>query len=439
MSNSAITSDFKAEPWWWEAARPTATQDVQPPASTDVVVIGAGYTGLSSALTLARAGRQVTVIDALIPGEAASSRNAGLVGRGLLGGFSQMSGQFGTERTAHLTSGAEDAYDYTIGLMHELQIECCLSHRGRLMPTWNQAQYDALAADFENQQKYLKIDGGMLSADELSQELRVKGANGALLVTNTSTVHPAMYHRGLRAAAEAAGAVVIGPCPAQQLVRSADGFEVTTPEGVIKARDVVVATNGYTGGVTPWFRRRIVRSTAFMAACEPREPSLLKSLVPGERPCVDYSRYMFNYWRIAPDDSRRLLFGGQTGYLFKSERDIAQLLQVDLARIFPELAGTRFSHLWKGQIGFTMDRLPHLGVRDGAHFAMGCNGAGLPMGTYIGHKIALRLLGDRDAATPFDDLSFPRTPALFGFPWFMPVLTAWARWQDSRGIAAKGH
>jgi len=439
MSNPAITSDFKTEPWWWEAARPTPTRTTRPPSTADVVVVGAGYTGLSSALTLARSGRNVTVIDALMPGEAASSRNAGLVGRALLGGFSKMSARLGLERTAQLTKGAEDAYDYTISLMNELKIECHLTHRGRLIPTWNQQQYDETAADFALQQQHLNIEGGMLSADELSQELRVKGASGALLVANTSTVHPAMYHRGLRAAVEAGGATIVGDCALENLTRTADNIEVMTSRGAIRTNNVVVATNGYTGGVTPWFRRRIVKSTAFMAACEPRDASLLKSLVPGQRPCVDYSRNMFNYWRLAPDDSNRLLFGGQTGYLFKSERDIARLLQVDLARVFPELEGTRFTHLWKGQIGFTMDRLPHLGVRDGIHFAMGCNGAGLPMGTYIGHKIAQRLLGDPQSTTPFDNLPFPKSPCVFGFPWFMPVVTAWARWQDSRGIAAKGH
>ena len=86
-----------------------------------------------------------------------------------------------------------------------------------------------------------------------------------------------------------------------------------------------------------------------------------------------------------------------------------------------------------------MDRLPHLGYRNDVFFAVGCNGAGLPMGTYIGHKTALKLMGDKDGATPFDNLPFPRSPSVLGYPWFMPMMTAWARWQDSRGKAAKGH
>ena len=435
----AITGDFSTDPWWWEAARPWPSDDRPLPASTEVLVVGAGYTGLSAALTLAEAGREVLVLDRLLPGEAASSRNAGFVGRSLLGGFGPMAKRLGMAQTVTLHQGAEDAYDFVIDLMRRLSIDCHLVHHGRLLPVWNQAQYDETAADFESQRRHLRVEGAMLSEQELSQELRVAGARGALLIENTSSVHPGMYHAGLRRAAEAAGARVVGKCAVARLAREADGFAVHTERGALRAAEVVIATNAYTGGLTPWFRRRLVRSIATMAACEPRDPALLKSLMPGERTYIDYSRYQFNFWRIAPDAESRLLFGGQTGLLFKRPEEIALRLQVDLERIFPELAGTRFTHLWRGEVAFTMDRLPHLGVHEGLHFALGCNAAGLPMGTWIGHKVALKLLGDPEGATPYDDRRFPISPSILGFPWFMPILTTWARWQDWRGATAKGH
>ena len=435
----AITDDFTTDPWWWEAARPWPSEDAPLPASADVLVVGAGYTGLSAALTLAEAGRDVLVIDRLMPGEAASSRNAGFVGRSLLGGFSQMAEKLGIPETVTLHRGAEEAYAFVVDLMRRLSIDCHLVHRGRLLPVWNQAQYDETAADFERQRQHLGVEGGMLSEQELSQELRVSGARGALLIENTSSVHPGMYHAGLRRAAESAGARVMGGCAATKLVRETEGFAVHTERGTLRAREVVIATNAYTGGVTPWFRRRLVRSTATMAACEPRDPALLKSLMPADRTYIDYSRYQFNFWRIAPDAPSRLLFGGQTGLMFKRPEEIALRLQADLERIFPPLAGTRFSHLWRGEVAFTMDRLPHLGVHEGVHFALGCNAAGLPMGTWIGHKVALKLLGDPESATPYDERSFPVSPSILGYPWFMPILTTWARWQDWRGAAAKGH
>lgn len=439
MTNQATTDDFTTDPWWWEAVRPWPSGDSPLPAAVDVLVVGAGYTGLSAALTLAEAGREVLALDRLRPGEAASSRNAGFVGRSLLGGFSRMAQKLGVPETVTLHRGAEEAYDYVVDLMGRLSIDCHLVHRGRLLPVWNQVQYDETAAEFELQRRHLRIEGGMLSERELAQELRVSGARGALLIENTSSVHPGMYHAGLRRAAEAAGARVTGGCAVTHLAREAEGFAVRTGRGSFRAREVVIATNAYTGGLTPWFRRRLVRSNATMAACEARDPALLKSLVPGDRTYIDYSRYQFNFWRIAPDAPSRLLFGGQTGLMFKRPEEIALLLQADLERIFPPLEGTRFTHLWSGEVAFTMDRLPHLGVHEGVHFALGCNAAGLPMGTWIGHKVALKLLGDPDGATPYDGRRFPLSPSILGYPWFMPLLTTWARWQDWRGAAARGH
>ena len=165
MAHQAITDDFTTDPWWWEAARPWPSDDNPLPASADVLVVGAGYTGLSAALTLAEAGRDVLVLDRLMPGEAASSRNAGFVGRSLLGGFSRMAESLGLAETVTLHRGAEEAYDFVVDLMGRLSIACHLSHRGRLLPVWNQAQYDESAADFERQRQHLQVEGEMLSKE----------------------------------------------------------------------------------------------------------------------------------------------------------------------------------------------------------------------------------------------------------------------------------
>ena len=438
MSSNAISDNFTTNPWWWEAAPRDTGLDTPLPDSVDVAIVGSGYTGLSAARTLARAGRDVVVLEADALGEGASSRNAGFVGRALLGGFSRIAEKQGLEQAVTLYRGAEDAYDYTIDLMESLQMKCHLVKRGRVLPVWNQAQYDATEAEFELQQRHLKVEGQMLSSDELAQELQVTDGYGALLISNTAAVHPGMYHSELLAAAQGSGAQTCGGARVDLIRHDRGGKTLHTARGNIKAKEVIIAANAYTGGETAWIRRRLVRSSAFMAATEPLEPALLTKLMPTQRTYVEYSRYMINFWRPAPDDNR-LLFGGQSGLLHKSNEEVAHRLQIDLKRVFPGLEGTRFSHLWKGWVAFTMDRLPHLGFHNGVYFAVGCNGAGLPMGTYIGHKTALKLLGDKEGATPFDDRPFPRSPSVLGYPWFMPVMTAWARWQDHRGKASTGH
>ena len=438
MSSNAITDDFTTNPWWWEVAPRESGIETGLPDSVDVAIVGSGYTGLSAARTLANAGRDVVVLEADALGEGASSRNAGFVGRALLAGFTNITEEQGLERAVTLYRGAEEAYDYTIDLMESLDMKCHLMKRGRVLPVWNEEQYKTTEADFELQQRHLQIEGQMISSDELAQELQATGGYGALLISNTAAVHPGMYHSELLAATQHAGARICGGARVNVIQHDQDGKTLHTARGKVRAKEVIIATNAYTGGETAWIRRRLVRSSAFMAATEPLEPALLTKLMPTQRTYVEYSRYMFNFWRPAPDDSR-LLFGGQSGLLHKSNEEVARRLQVDLKRVFPELEGTRFSHVWKGWVAFTMDRLPHLGFRNGVYFAVGCNGAGLPMGTYIGHKTALKLLGDKESASPFDDLPFPRSPSGLGYPWFMPMMTAWARWQDSRGKAAKGH
>ena len=438
MVSRATTEHVTTNPWWWEAAPRQSGLDDSLPHCVDVAIVGSGYTGLSAARTLAQAGLDVVVLESNALGEGASSRNAGFVGRSLLGGFTQMAEKQGLERAVNLYRGAEEAYDFTIDLMESLDMRCHLMKRGRVLPVWNEEQFNTTEKDFELQRRHLKVEGQMLSADELTQELNAVDSYGALLISNTAAVHPGLYHAELLADAQKAGAHTCGGARVTGIRHDRTEKTLTTHRGTVRAKDVVVATNAYTGGETAWIRRRLVRSSAFMAATEPLEPSLLNKLMPTQRTYVEYSRYMFNFWRPAPD-ANRLLFGGQSGFLHKSNEQIASRLQVDLARVFPALAGTRFSHVWKGWVAFTMDRLPHLGFRNGVYFAVGCNGAGLPMGTYIGHKIALKLLGDKDATTPFDDLSFPLSPSVLGYPWFMPMMTAWARWQDKRGLPSSGH
>ena len=127
-----------------------------------------------------------------------------------------------------------------------------------------------------------------------------------------------------------------------------------------------------------------------------------------------------------------MLFGGRVSLAEIDERQSALGLYRRLLRVWPELAGRRLSHSWKGAIAFTFDRLPHMGVCPGcAPFALGCNGSGIAMATWLGDQIALKLLGRADAACPFDGPDFPTRPLYYGRPWFLPAVGAWYRWRDA--------
>lgn len=439
MPSDALIEGAKHDPWWWEAAKRPTSDRAALPTEVDVAVVGSGFTGLSAARTLALGGREVLVLEDGVIGVGASTRNAGFLGRQLLAGFSSIMKHQGLQPAVDLYRGASDAYEFTLNLIKSESIDCHLSERGRFLPAWNQAQYDFAARDFDIQHQHTGLEGGMISAEAMAQEVRCEGGVGGLLITNTGSVHPGLYHQGLLSLSERAGVTLRDNARVTAINYEKDGRYLHTARGIVKAKEVVIATNGYTGSETRWFRRRLVRARAFMAATEPLEPALIRQLIPTDRTYVDYSRNLFNYWRRAPDTDNRILFGGQVGFLHRGLDRIAGGLQVDMKRVFPELADARFSHVWEGIIALTVDRLPHIGKRDGAYFAFGCNGAGLPMGTYIGHKTGLKILGAKDADTPFDDLSFPISPSIMGYAWYLPMLTAWARWQDSRGVPSAGH
>ncbi len=203
---------------------------------------------------------------------------------------------------------------------------------------------------------------------------------------------------------------------------------------MVSARDVLVATNGYTTGATSWLSRRVVPFDAFMVATESLPPEVLDRVLPTGRTCLD-DNHNIDFVRRSPDGAR-ILFGGRTGNGETDPMVMAGVLQQRLERIFPDLAGTSLSRAWTGRCAGTFDLWPHLGSHDGIMYAMGYCFAGVPMGTYLGMKAARRIMRAADAETVFADRPFPTVPLYSGRPWFVPwVMRAWDlrdAWENRR-------
>ncbi len=420
MSTDVLHDDFEEKPYWWDAA-PVRRGDLPDlPARADVVIVGSGYTGLSAALTLARAGREVVVLDRDAPGAGASSRNAGYVGTALLAPFTKLLAQHGAAKAVAYYGQAKAAFDYTTTLIEREQIRCQYNRSGRIYWAYTQRQLDGLALEFTNLNTHLGKEGRILRGDEIAMECGSELYCGGLLIPETGALHPALFLGGLIERAEAAGASIIGETEVLGIAPATGGHRLETARGNIEAKNVIVATNGYTGRSTPWFQRRMLPALAHMIATEPLDPGLVKKLLPSGRTNLD-ARSTFHYWRGSPDGTR-LLFGGRTGLSASDPETSARAGHAEMAEIFPELEGARITHYWNGRLGLTRDHLPRIGLKDGVHFAMGMNGAGLPMGTYLGHKAALRVLGDGASTTEFDALTFKTIPFYTGNPWFVPTL-----------------
>ncbi|MEO6626458.1 MAG: FAD-binding oxidoreductase, partial [Burkholderiaceae bacterium] len=241
-------------------------------------------------------------------------------------------------------------------------------------------------------------------------------------------VHPALFHQGLLQAARAAGALVLGATPVSAVRREASGCVVQTARGSLHAGEVVATTNGYTGSATAALARRLVPMPSYLMATEPLGRERVRSLIPNGRMIVE-TREKHLYYRASPDGTR-IVLGGRAA-LHPIALDLAaERLVTELRAIFPSLADVRVSHVWTGNVAMTRSHLPGIGQREGIWYALGCNGSGVALMPYVGHKLAQKILGLPEGATAFDDVAFSAVPLYDGKPWFLPLMTWWFRARD---------
>lgn len=422
---------MKHTPYWWEDAPPVAPPPTTLPSRADVAVIGAGYSGLSAALTLARAGRSVVVLEAGIPGIGASARNGGMCGDVLKPSLDTLSRRYGRDRALALFMEAREAFDFLESFLADEGIDCAYVRSGGFTGALKPAQYEAMARETEHLARSVGLAADMVPKSAVRDEVGTDLYVGGRVLHRRGGLHPARYHAGLLARARAAGAAVIGNVPVEKLVRSGESFRIATPAGTVAARDVVVATNGYTGRVTPMLRRRVIPVTSYMIATGTLSPNLMATLMPKRRMLTDSNRLLC-YFRPSPDNTR-ILFGGRPAYTEIGPQAAAQRLSRYMTALFPDLRGVALSHSWSGFIAYTFDRLPHVGLREGVHYAMGYCGSGVVMATWLGRKAALRLLGHAGASSAFADIEHPTQPFYTGRPWFLPLVQAWYQGADAIG------
>jgi len=428
MADDIFAPGFKETPYWWEAAPRPALPEAALPAKVDVAVVGSGFTGLNAALELARAGRSVLVMDARDAGFGASSRNGGMVGGQLKWGYSDLEPRYGRTKTVALMKEGQASVEFLTDLIEREQISCHLQKVGMFVGAHRPSHYDAMARELEIGKREVGLEAEMLPAAETRREVDTSIYHGGKIYLRNAGVHPALYHQGLLERVRNAGVTIAPHTPVEGIDRGNDGFTLATPRGKVRAREVVIATNGYTRPVTQDLRRRLIPIGSYMIATEPLPPETMRRLFPNNRMIADTKKVLY-YYRPSPDRTR-VLFGGRAAVWDQDVRRTGRGLHRYLTGVFPELAGVKITHSWTGNVAFTFDRLPHTGVRDGLHFAMGYSGTGVAMSSYLGHKAALRVMGRPGAATAFDDLEFPTKPLYDGRPWFLPLVAAWYRLHD---------
>ncbi|MEL7464393.1 MAG: FAD-binding oxidoreductase [Pseudomonadota bacterium] len=420
-----IDDDLITTPYWWEAGAPhPAAFAEDPPREVDLAVIGGGYTGMSAALTAAEAGAEVLVLDAAMPGEGASTRNGGMIGAphraevlNLLGGARDDVGR-------RMIAEGVEAYAHTRALYTDRGIDAGYRQTGRIQLAYTQRHFEAMKRQADTLNAIADQGVQILAPEEIGQHIRTDRYFGAILFPDHGGLHPRMAHDGLTRLAMAAGARVAAPCAVTAIAEDGDGFRLMTERGEVRARRLVMATNGYTTPVHRWISRRIFRIPSFLMATEPLPPEVIDRVAPARMMMVE-SRARHSYFRPSPDGTR-ILFGGRAALHPIGLRKAAETLGGILEEIWPEAANWRVTHCWTGFTGFTFARVPHVGEKDGAHFAMGYCGNGVALSPWLGSKVAYRALGDPRGQTAFAETPWESRPYHFGgAPWFMPLVSAW--------------
>jgi glycine/D-amino acid oxidase-like deaminating enzyme len=274
-----------------------------------------------------------------------------------------------------------------------------------------------MVRDAQNQPRGLEQNISIVPKAGQSAEIDSDFYHGGCVYHDDASVDPTRLLLSLLRLARDAGASVMEHCPATAIRAVRDGYEVLTAQGTVKARQVLLATNGYSGPLSPWHRRRVIPIGSYQIATEPLGADRVRALIPHGRNIVD-SRRVVVYFRPSPD-GERIIFGGRAALAEKNPIACVPRLRQMMDRIFPQLKSVGVTHAWVGWVAYTFDTLPHLGRHGGMYYCMGYCGQGVPLAPYFGKRIGQQMLGLKEGRTALDGLPFPSRPYYYGKPWFL--------------------
>src|ERR1700677_2834329 len=406
---------ISAMPLWMEHAviAPPAAQEL--PGRVDVLIVGAGYTGLSAARETAAAGRSTLVLDGGALGTGCSSRNGGQIAYSIKPSLATLQAKHGADVGFRICREGLDAVAYLRSLARE--IDCGWRDDGCFFGAHTARHFERMVRDAENQPRGLEQRISVVSRAEQRGEIASDFYHGGCVYPDDASVDPTRLLLGLLGRARDSGATVVDRCPVNALKATREGFEALTARGVIQARQVLLATNGYSGPLSPWHRRRVIPIGSYQIATEPLGAERVRSLIPRRPNIVDSRRVVAS---LRPSSTgERSIFGGRAALAARDPLACVPRLRSMLAQILPQLREVALDHAWLGWVAYTFDTMPHLGCRDGIYYCLGYCGQGVPLAPYLGMKIGRQIAQAPDADTALDGLAFPTRPYYSGRPWFL--------------------
>lgn len=418
--------------WAETAPPPPETVRLEGTVEADAVIIGGGFTGLSSALHLLEAGRSVVVIEAFEIGSGASGRNNGQVIPTLTRPDpDELAAHFGGETGERFVALLRDAASTLFEVVRRYDIDCEAAQNGWLQPVHSPGRIKIAERRVE-QWSRRGADVALIDREEMRDLLGSDRWYGGWTARTGGSINPLALARGLAKAVIGRGGRIFTQSPASSPARRGDRWVVETPEGRVTADALVMATNTYTDQVAPDLAREVVPVTSWQMATEPLSDNLRKTIVPG-RQAVSDTHGDLHFFRY--DAAGRLVTGGALILPQNAEQRLKQRIGARLKHIFPQLGEVRFSHVWNGYVGMTPDFKPRFHkLGPNAIGWAGCNGRGVSLAVALGKEFARALTG-----TPDNELALRFEP-VHPIP-FQPLARRVARlnlalyrWRDGREI-----
>ncbi|MET0612110.1 MAG: FAD-binding oxidoreductase [Pseudomonas caspiana] len=382
--------------WAATAQSSPALQSLEGDRQCDVVIIGAGYTGLSAAHHIALSGREPLIVEANTLAWGASGRNGGVVSPKFRVGFPTLMERFGRDTALHMYRTGYAAVDSLVEMVDSLGLSGAQLHMGGHIAAAHNVH--ALGG-LESTANWIKRETGgtsslMISAEQVREATGSKIFAGGLLTPKAGGIHPLNYARGIAKSLTERGVKLYINSPANQVRHEAGRVIVMTPQGRVSARQVIYATNGYSDQTqaTDTLHRRLIPFRSAIIATEPLPADVLAQIMPGGQVCGDTKR-MLRWFRVVGD---RLIFGGRGAFGKNDSESAFRTLQRSMGEVFPVLRDHQIDFRWSGLVAMTLDYLPHAGQLDERSFyAIGYNGGGVAMSTYMGGQLAKMTAGEK--------------------------------------------